>query len=361
MRRAVALARRAWPSPNPRVGAVIVSQGKLVGQGRHERAGEAHAEVHALRQAGEKGRGATAYVTLEPCSHHGKTGPCADALLRAGVTRVLAGVIDPNPKVAGKGIAYLRQAGVEAEAGVLQEECSRLIAGHSSYYKTGLPYVVWKYAMTLDGKVAARTGRSRWITGEDSRREVHRMRRDADAVVTGIGTALADDPGLGVRMVQPDHQPLRVIIDSRARLPLESHVLHSEGGQVVVIASAAAPRDSVRGLEDAGAVVLTAGEDTVDLRQAMACLADRMSVREVLLESGPQLSAAMVDAGLVHEVVCFVAPGMFGGVTAPGPLAGIGVEDPAEAIQGEIVRTRRFGKDLAIYARLEAAAAALPA
>jgi len=354
MRQAFRLARRAWPSPNPRVGCVIVREGHVVGRGWHHMAGQAHAEVNALLDAGELARGATAYVSLEPCCHTGRTGPCTEALIAAGVSRVVAGCVDPNPAVAGKGIARLRAAGVDTSAGVLRQEAERLIAGHAKYVTLGLPHVVWKYAMTFDGRIATATGRSRWITGEASRREVHRMRRDSDAVIVGIGTALADDPQLNVRAVPPAHQPLRVVMDSQARLPVASALFSSEGGKVLVFVSAHAPRERGGALQEVGATVVVAGEDRTDLAGALRTLADDFGVREVLLECGPELSSSAIQAGLVDEAVCFLGAKLFGGQAAPGPLGGQGVTDPADAATVSVWRVRRFGEDLAVWMDLQA-------
>ncbi len=281
MRRAFGLARRTWPSPNPRVGAVIVRDDEVVGRGRHMFYGGPHAEINALAEAGTQARGAVLYVTLEPCCHQGQTGPCTEAIVRSGIRRVVAGCVDPNPKVAGKGFAELRKAGVEVVEGVMREKTQRLIAGHSKFTLTGLPYVVWKYAMTLDGRIATSKGESKWITGEQSRREVHNMRQDTDAVVTGIGTVLADDPELTVRMASPKHQPLRVIMDSNARLPLNSRLLAVAGGKVIVIVCDAAPARRRRAIEDAGAIVVPMGETRVDIGQAFRFLTVEHGVREV--------------------------------------------------------------------------------
>ncbi|MEI6915210.1 MAG: bifunctional diaminohydroxyphosphoribosylaminopyrimidine deaminase/5-amino-6-(5-phosphoribosylamino)uracil reductase RibD, partial [Armatimonadota bacterium] len=283
MRKALSLARRTWPSPNPRVGAIIVKDGVIVGRGRHLHYGGAHAEVYALQKAGQKAYSATVYVTLEPCSHHGRTGPCAEALIEAGVSRVVAGCIDPNPNVAGQGVAMLRAAGIDVVTGVEEERARRLIAGHARFMTVGLPYVVWKYAMSLDGKVATSSGESRWVTGEQSRREVHRMRCNADAVVIGIGTALTDDPELTVRGVVDNHQPKRVVFDSNGRLPLQSRLLNSPGGAVIVVVSSNCPQANQRRLQDAGASVVSAGESRVDVRQALQMLANHFDIREILL------------------------------------------------------------------------------
>jgi len=352
MKLAVRLARCERPSPNPRVGAVVVRDGEAVGMGSHERAGGPHAEVNALAASGHLARGSTVYVTLEPCCHTGRTGPCTEALISAGVAEVVVGSIDPNPSVSGKGIERLRQAGIHVRVGLLTDETDALIVAHTRYVSTGLPLVTWKYAMTLDGRVATCTGESMWVSGEAARRMVHRMRADCDAVLVGIGTALADDPARGRTATQ---QPLRVVADSRARLPVSARMLAPGDGRAVVLATEDAPAERVAALAARGARVLQCGIGRVDLRQALRRLADECAVRDVLLESGPGLAASMVREGLVSEVVCVVAGKLFGGKDAPGPLDDIGVRSPSDAFPVSIRRVRRMGEDVVIFASAGAA------
>ncbi len=351
MRRAISLARRARPSPNPRVGAVIVRDGVAVGEGWHTAAGQPHAEVEALRDAGEAARGATLYVTLEPCCHTGRTGPCADAVIASGIARVVAGCRDPNPEVAGGGLRRLEEAGLEVVCGVEEEAARGLVAGHERFFRCGLPYVVWKYAMTLDGRISTASGASRWVSGEESRRFVHRMRREKDAVLVGLGTVLADDPLLTPRPPGRLPPPLRVVADSMARTPLSARVLAPRDGRTVILTAEDAPADRVDALARAGALVIGAGRGRVDLDAALRRMAAELGVREVLLESGPRLAASMLRGGLICEIVCFVAAKLFGG--GDGPLADIGVLEPAEAPAARISRIRRFGEDVALFAKLE--------
>ncbi len=323
-----------------------------MGRGRHIAAGLDHAEIGALKDAGAAAAGSDLYVTLEPCCHYGRTGPCTEAIIAAGVSRVVVGCRDPNPQVAGGGILALQRAGVAVEAGVLERTCERLIAGHAKFTQCGLPYVVWKYAMTMDGKVATAAGESRWITCESARSEVHRLRRAVDAVAVGIGTVLADDPLLTPRPAGAGPAPYRLVFDSMARLPLDSALLTEAGGQVVVFVSEDAPDRRCRALRDAGALVIEASKGRVSLAVALRAAADQLDVREVLLESGPELSASFLAEGLVDEILCFVSGKLFGGRDALGPCGGVGIRLPEDAPVAKITRIRRFGEDVAIYGSL---------
>jgi len=349
MNLAVSLARKHRPSPNPRVGAVIVKDGEIVGRGVHAHAGGPHAEVVALVDAGGQASGADMYVTLEPCSHHGRTPPCVDSIIKAGVRRVVFGCADPNPLVDGSGAEKLRKAGILVNSGAKYLECERLAAGHIKFIRRGLPYVIWKYAMTLDGKVATVTGQSKWITGEKARREVHKMRRDADAVLVGVGTVKADNPELTVRGIRAKQQPFRVIFDSHASLLPDSLVFKPADGKTIVFISESAPPENRAALVKAGGNVVVAGANHVDLTWALQILARDFDVREVLLECGPELAAGMIEENLVDEIACFISGKLFGG-SAPGPLGGEGVRLPNHAKAAPIRRVRRIGEDLLITA-----------
>lgn len=354
MAEALDLARLAMgrTSPNPMVGCVIVREGRVVGRGYHLKAGTPHAEVHALSQAGDEARGATLYVTLEPCSHHGRTPPCADAVIRAGIRRVVAAMTDPNPRVAGCGLNRIREAGAEVEVGVLEEEAKRLNEVFLEYITTGLPFVWMKSAITLDGKTATRTGDSKWITGEESRLEVHRLRNRLDAIMVGVGTILADDPQLTCRL-PGGRDPVRVIVDSQARTPPKASLLGSESPAPTIIAvTAKAPAKRVKALVEAGAEIapFEAGPDgRVSLPHLMKFLAAR-DLTSVLLEGGNSLNATVVEAGLVHKAWFFVAPKTIGGREAPGPIGGQGGKKMSEARLWRFTDLRRFGDDLLIEA-----------
>lgn len=335
MREALLLAAnaRGRTAPNPLVGAVLVREGRVVGAGWHRKAGTPHAEVHALAMAGELARGATAYVTLEPCSHHGRTEPCAEALVQAGVKRVVAAMLDPNPLVAGKGKAMLEAAGVEVTVGVLAEEASRLNETYIKWVTQRLPFVTLKTAMTLDGKIATAAGQSQWITGEAARRRVHEMRDVTDAIVVGIGTVLADDPSLTTRLADgTGRNPVRVIVDSRARTPLASKVVSDGAAKTLVAVTSAAPEERCAALEAAGVEVVRMGEgERVDLAALMRHLAAR-DITAVFVEGGGTLNFSLLAAGLVDKVHAFIAPKIVGGKEALTPVEGAGFAGLADAV-----------------------------
>jgi len=330
MAEALALARRArgLTSPNPMVGAVIVRDAAAAGRGFHSRSGAPHAEIEALREAGGRASGATLYVTLEPCNHAGRTPPCVDALVGAGIRRVVAATADPNPQVRGGGANALRRAGVEVLVGCLQSEARELNRVFFTAMERMRPHVTLKCAMTLDGKIAASDRSSRWITGEAARREAHRLRSECDAIVVGIGTVLADDPALTVRLDPPGpREPLRVVVDSRCRLPLTARLIASgDPGRVVVAVGDDAPGAHVEALVSRGVTVLhcKSREGHVDVSDLCGRLFG-LDVRGLLLEGGSELSWAFVEAGLVDRVAVFVAPILLGGAGAPTPVGGRGL------------------------------------
>lgn len=353
MRRALRLAERArgQTSPNPLVGAVLVRDGQVVGEGYHHRAGGPHAEILALRAAGEAARDATLYLTLEPCSHHGRTPPCSPAVIAARIGRLVVATADPNPRVAGEGIARVRAAGIPVEVGLLSAEARRQNAAYRKWVTRGLPFVTWKSAMTLDGKIATATGDSRWVTGERARAHVHRLRAEHDALLIGIGTVRADDPLLTARVAgRQARSPLRVIVDARAELPLESQLMRTlDRAPVLVATTDHAPESRRTALARAGAELLLLPDEAgrVDLAALMRKLA-RREVTSLLLESGGEVAAAMLAAGLVDRALVFVAPKLIGGRGAPGPVGGEGIGRMADALALRDVVVRRFGDDIAI-------------
>jgi len=358
MARALELARKGVYSthPNPRVGCVIVRDGEVVGEGWHVRAGEPHAEVHALRQAGEKARGATAYVTLEPCSHHGRTPPCAEALVNAGVGRVVAAMQDPNPDVAGRGLLRLMSAGIAVQSGVLEGEARAINKGFLKRMEHGLPYVRVKLAMSLDGRTAMASGESQWITGPEARSAVQRLRAQSSVVLTGADTVLADNARLTVR---PDElglnaeltalavtrPPLRVLIDGRLRVPLDSPFFKA-GSALVVTCAAASARERYHD-EGHEMLALASSGGHVDLRKLLVELASR-GVNDVLVEAGPKLAGAFTRLGLVDEFQIFVA-GKFMGSSAR-PLLDLPLAQMNEALELKIVEMRAVGNDWRVIA-----------
>lgn len=298
--------------PNPRVGCVLVHGSTVVGAGWHQRTGEAHAEIHALQQAGERARDATAYVTLEPCCHQGRTPPCTDALIQAGVARVIAAMPDPNPKVAGQGLAQLAQAGITVESGLMQAEAEKLNRGFALRMRAGRPFVRLKLAMTLDGRTATATGESQWITGEAARADVQHLRAESGAILTGINTALADDPRLTVRVTETHLHPLRVVLDSRLRLPPSARMLQASGQTLVLTTASDAAKHAA--LTQAGATVVSMphGNGGIDLHAALRYLAAEHDINEVLVEAGPTLSGILLEAGLIDELVIYMAPSLLG-------------------------------------------------
>ena len=362
MRRALrlaALGRHA--SPNPMVGCVLVDDaGRVVGEGWHPQPGQPHAEVFALRDAGEAAREATAFVTLEPCAHHGRTPPCTDALLAAGVRRVVAAMTDPDPRVGGQGLERLRTGGVEVSVGACEAEARALNAAYLKHRTTGLPWVVLKTAMTLDGKIATETGDSKWITSPVARRAVHRQLRDrCDAILTGVGTVLADDPALTTRLMhRQGRNPWRIVVDSRLRTPLDAQVVRQAADDGKTIFATTASADPVRRekLIASGCRILDCDldsrNDRVDLTDMMYQLGTSGDIIGVLVESGGTLAAGMLSAGLVDRWLCFIAPKVAGGRAAPGPIGELGTTLMRGARAVSFRQVRRCGPDIVIDAHI---------
>ncbi|HEV8471918.1 MAG TPA: bifunctional diaminohydroxyphosphoribosylaminopyrimidine deaminase/5-amino-6-(5-phosphoribosylamino)uracil reductase RibD [Methylomirabilota bacterium] len=354
MRRALELAERGrgLTSPNPIVGAVVVRNGEIVGEGFHERAGAPHAEVVALAAAGPRARGATLYVTLEPCNHQGRTPPCVPAIFAAGITRVIAAAADPNPFVRGGGVEALRAAGVAVVTGLLASEAAAQNRAFFTAMRERRPYVTLKAGMTADGKIADVDGVARWITGETARAEAHRQRSESDAIVVGITTVLRDDPALTVRLGRPwPREPYRVVLDTTARTPVGARVITgATAARAIIAVGEGAPASRVAALEAAGATVLRcpSPDGRVDVGGVLAALFER-EVRAVLLEGGGEVHAAFLDAGVVDRVTLFVAPMLLGGRAAPTVVGGAGRELKA-AIRLGPLQARHAGEDLVIEA-----------
>ena len=352
MAHALRLAQRGLytATPNPRVGCVIVRGGKVIGEGWHERAGEPHAEVHALRQAGAQARGATVYVTLEPCSHFGRTPPCADALIDAGVSRVVAAMQDPNPLVAGQGIGKLRAAGIDAVPGLMEAEARELNIGFVSRMTRGRPWVRVKIATSLDGRTALNNGVSQWITGPAARLDAHAWRARSCAMLTGIGTVREDDPRLTVRDIETTRQPLRVVVDSKLEIPLGARIL--EGGNVLV-ATAIEDKARIAALEGFGCIVVTLpnAQGKVDLPALLTELG-RRGINEVMVEAGFRLNGSLLREGCVDELLIYQAPVLLG-ETARGMFDLPELFDLSGKRELDIRERRMLGADLRLIARLK--------
>lgn len=348
MKRALELAARGCGhvSPNPMVGAVIVKDGRIIGEGYHARYGDLHAERAALASCTESPKGADLYVTLEPCCHHGKQPPCTDAILESGIRRVFIGSADPNPLVAGKGIQILRDHGIEVYEDMLRAECDALNYVFFHYINTGLPYVTMKYAMTMDGKIATRTGASQWITGEDARTQVHRDRNRCKGIMVGIGTVLKDDPMLNCRM-EGGVDPIRIICDTSLRIPADCRIVKSASQIETIIATCSEDPVKRKLLEDAGCRVLIIPQSNghVDLIQLMHRLG-KEQIDSILLEGGGQLNWSALQSGIVNRIQAYIAPKIFGGTDAPSPIRGLGVEDPAQAFHLTKPVITTFGTDI---------------
>lgn len=351
MKRALALAKKGIGKtcPNPAVGCVIVKNGIIIGEGWHKRAGGHHAEIHALEMAGDKAHGADVYVTLEPCSHTGKTPPCCNALIRAGVKRVVAGMRDPNPQVNGGGLLALDQVGIETLCGVMEDECRAINRPFLKFITTGLPYVTYKCAMTLDGKIASISGSSRWISGEASRKIVHRMRAESNAIMVGVDTVIADNPQLTVRHIKGNN-PLRIIVDSHLRTPLNSSMLCNGMAKGTIIATIESdPALHERYLNCGARVVVCSAENKrVNLHDLWSRLG-ALNIHSLLLEGGSSLAGEALKCGLIDECVFFYAPKVIGS-DGLAPLAITGITDMADSIRFRDLRARRVGDDIMVTA-----------
>ena len=352
---ALELAERGagWTCPNPMVGAVIVKDGRIIGQGYHQRCGALHAEREALAACQSDPCGATLYVTLEPCCHQGRQPPCVDAILAAGIRRVVVGCTDPNPLVGGRGIALLREHGVEVAVGVMEEACRELNRFFFHYILTHRPYVVMKYAMTMDGKIAAYTGDAKWITGEGAREHVHRLRHRCRGILVGVGTVLADDPMLNCRL-PGGRDPVRIICDTHLRTPLTARVVTTAGEIPTLLATCETAPERCRPYEAAGCRVLTlpAREGRVDLGALLDQLG-RLEMDSLLLEGGGTLNWTALEQGLVQSVCAYLAPKLLGGAGAKTPVEGTGVPSPEQAFLLKNTRLQQLGEDFLLESEVE--------
>ena len=356
MLRAISLAKKGegWTNPNPMVGAVIVKDGRIIGEGYHKKYGELHAERNAFASLKESAKGATMYVTMEPCCHYGKTPPCTQAIIEHKIGKVVIGSKDPNPKVSGKGVQILKEAGISVVEDFLREECDKLNPIFFHYIKTKIPYVVMKYAMTLDGKIATKTGESKWVTGKEAREEVQHMRHRYMGIMVGIGTVLADDPMLNVR-VKDKKNPVRIICDSKLRIKEDSQIVKTAFNQrtIVVYAYSQNIQEKLERLHSLGVETLYCPDESnqIDLKKLMIYLGNE-GIDSILLEGGGKLNDSAVRAGIVKEVQAFIAPKLFGGVNSKTPIEGIGVNLPSEAVKLKYTGICQIGEDIKITCKL---------
>lgn len=349
MRLAIENARRGTghTSPNPLVGCVVVKDGRIVAQGYHERYGEFHAERNALTRCQENLTGAQMYVTLEPCCHHGKTPPCTDIIIERGIGKVYIGSMDPNPRVAGKGVRILRDHGIEVETGILEQECLALNEIFFHYITTGMPYVAMKYAMTLDGKIATHTGDSKWVTGEKARHHVHELRKRYSAIMVGIGTVLADDPMLNCRIAE-GVDPVRVVCDSSLRIPLNSQLVKTAKEIPTIVAYAKGEEERITALRQAGVeLVQSSDRSKVDFAELMAELG-RRKIDSVIVEGGGTLHGTVLKSGMVQKIYCYIAPKLVGGRDSKSPVEGEGVSRMKEALAVSDIEILQLGDDICI-------------
>ena len=356
MLRAISLAKKGegWTNPNPMVGAVIVRDGRIIGEGYHKKYGELHAERNAFASLKESAKGATMYVTMEPCCHYGKTPPCTQAIIEHKIGKVVIGSKDPNPKVSGKGVQILKEAGISVVEDFLREECDKLNPIFFHYIKTKTPYVVMKYAMTLDGKIATKTGESKWVTGKEAREEVQHMRHRYMGIMVGIGTVLADDPMLNVR-AKDKKSPVRIICDSKLKIKEDSQIVKTAFNQrtIVVYAESQNTQEKLERLRSLGVETLYCPDERnqIDLKKLMIYLGNE-GIDSIILEGGGTLNESAVRAGIVKEVQAFIAPKLFGGVNSKTPIEGIGVNLPLEAVKLKYTGICQIGEDIKITCKL---------
>lgn len=351
MRKALELAKQGMghTSPNPMVGCVIVKDGKIVAEGYHERCGEYHAERNALLRCKEDVTGAEAYVTLEPCCHHGKTPPCTEIIIERGIKKVYIGSMDSNPLVGGKGVKILQEAGIEVECGILKEECDKLNEVFFHYIENKTPFVAMKYAMTLDGKIAAYTGDSKWVTGEAARNHVQVLRKKYSGILVGIGTVKADNPMLNCR-IEEGVNPTRIICDSHLSIAddMQCNIIKTAKEIKTVVAYAKATEEKKKSLEEAGVILIQAGDkETIDLKLLLKKIGE-MGIDSILVEGGGKIHGSFLEENLVNKVYAYIAPKLVGGATAKTPVGGKGFEKMEEAKKMRDIQVQQLGEDILI-------------
>lgn len=337
-------------SPNPPVGAVVVKEGQIIGFGAHLKAGGSHAEVHALQMAGEKAIGATIYVTLEPCSHHGKTPPCADYIIEMGIKRCVIAVSDPNEKVAGRGITKLRDAGVDVELGLLQEEAEAVNAAFFHYIKTKTPYVTMKSAVSLDGKTATATGDSKWITGKKARLDVHEYRHKHDAILVGVNTIIADNPSLTTRLAGGGKNPVRIVLDTSLRTPVDAAVITDNQADTWIFTGKNVPDEKKKAYQQRNRVtIISLDRDQINVSAVLQVLGSK-GIMSLFVEGGAAINGAFLQENLLNEIIFYIAPKLIGGKTAPTAIAGPGFQSIAETLSLRIKDVEMIGEDIKIVA-----------
>lgn len=356
MREAHALAHSAEgrTTPDPMVGAVLVKGGRIISMGYHGEVTTPHAEAWAIQKAEEKAKGATLYVNLEPCCHYGNNPPCTDRIIKAGIGKVIVSMKDPNPLVSGKGFKLLKRHGVKVQIGLLEEEAKQLNEVFIKYITTKRPFVALKTAMTLDGKIATRTGASRWVAGEESLRRAHHLRNVYDAILVGVGTVLIDNPKLNVRRVKKVKDPIRIVLDAHARTPKRADVLKAKGSKTIIIVGPKAHKSRIDDLKKTGAeiMVVKAPKGKIDMKDLMKQLA-KMKITSILIEGGGEVGASAIEAGVVDKAYFFIVPKIFGGRDAKTPVEGLGVKTPAQAKHLKRVHEERVGEDFLITGYLK--------
>lgn len=359
MKEALRLAKKGlgYTSPNPVVGAVVVKNDTVITRGYHMKAGAPHAEAIALKQAGKRAKGATLYTNLEPCCHYGSTPPCVEGIIEAGIRRVVIGMEDPNPIVKTRGIEILRKAGIEVTVGVLEDKCRRLNEIFVKYITTGIPFVILKAAISLDGKIATRTGDSRWISSKESRRVVHKLRHLVDATIVGIGTVIRDNPQLTIRMgIKNPLNPKRIIVDSLLKIPLKYYlVTQSAEVETYIATTALAPPERVQVLEEMGVKLIyanTKGQNKVELADLIKRLG-QMNITSIMIEGGAEVNASAIEEGIVDKVLFFIAPKIIGGKSAPTAIGGRGIQRIADAVNISITKHRFINGDIIVEGYIE--------
>lgn len=348
----LAASAKGKTNPNPVVGAVLVKDGVIVGSGLHRKAGEPHAEVHAFNMAGEHAKGATLYVTLEPCSHFGKTPPCANLVVKSKVARVVVATKDPNPAVAGRGIQLIKDAGIEVEVGLLEDEAIKLNERFIHNMITNRPFVISKFAMTLDGKIATHTGHSKWITSEEARQHVHQLRNEVDSILVGIGTVLADNPTLTTRLSEgKGKNPIRIILDSQLRIPLDSNVLKTSDAKTIIITEKNENLNKVAELENKGVLVIsvTKDENGLNLEEMLSALYNE-GITDILVEGGGTVNGSFLRRGLINKYYVYIAPKIIGGAHSKSPILGDDIDSMELATNLEFESYHQVGQDLMIVA-----------